>query len=470
MVAREVRERHRVERHALHAPLIERVRRHLHRDAAHAGVDERAEHALELDRAGRREPAAALERRRRRCRQARRACRSTRCAPRRLVEQMAQHADRGRLAVRAGDADEMQLARGPAVRGRGRRGLRRAAPRCTTSAGSAVRDASSTTRSDGAGFRCGVEIVVAVALRAAHGDEQPARRHGAAVVGDPDDRRRQRAARARRAGRRVGERAVAIELEFDVRSVVVSSQSEPARRRRQLACRRRVAAVRAVPAAGELDAEARAVQRAHRVAQRAAAHVRARRAAAAARRRRTRRGQRHDERHRCRRWRRVVGVAAARCDAVARGVGRPCSPACATVARVRARASSRERAPRSTRACRGRAPRRAPRSPPQNRLRHRRRRLRGEDRALRRCELHDDDVLRIVARKEPTKFGIVAAARVVAVHRARAACPSCRRADSCRAPPRAPCPSSTTSSSMSRTLSRPSREITRAARRARLCR
>ena len=55
----------------------------------------------------------------------------------------------------------------------------------------------------------------------------------------------------------------------------------------------------------------------------------------------------------------------------------------------------------------------------QNRLRHRRRRFGGEDRALRRGELHHDHVLRIVAGKEADEVGVVAARHVPALHRPR---------------------------------------------------
>ena len=60
VVAGEVREHHDVEAKPLDALLLERVRRHLHRDAPHAAVAERAQHALQLDRSGRGESAAVV--------------------------------------------------------------------------------------------------------------------------------------------------------------------------------------------------------------------------------------------------------------------------------------------------------------------------------------------------------------------------------------------------------------------------
>ncbi len=53
VVAREVGEGRRREAHPLHALLLQRMRRHLHRDRAHPGIDQLAQHALQLHGTGR---------------------------------------------------------------------------------------------------------------------------------------------------------------------------------------------------------------------------------------------------------------------------------------------------------------------------------------------------------------------------------------------------------------------------------
>ncbi len=118
MVAGEVRERRDVEAHALDPMLVERVRRDFHRHASHAAIDERAKDPLQLDRSRCREAAASLERLTLAAdqdaeRSDRRAARLT------IVEQVAEHADRRRLAVGPGDGDQLEVVRGAAEEGRG---------------------------------------------------------------------------------------------------------------------------------------------------------------------------------------------------------------------------------------------------------------------------------------------------------------------------------------------------------------
>ena len=81
MVAREVRERRDVERHAFDTMLIAAsATRPPSPRAATPRLRSCAKNALQLDRPGCRQPTATVAAARRRCRPERRACRSTRCA------------------------------------------------------------------------------------------------------------------------------------------------------------------------------------------------------------------------------------------------------------------------------------------------------------------------------------------------------------------------------------------------------
>jgi hypothetical protein len=168
------------------------VRRYLHRHACHASVHERPQHTLQLDRARRREAAAT------RLRRAFAADEDTErsdrgaSAARRIVEQMTQHPDGRRLAVRACDADELEVRAGFPVRsGSGNRGS-------TPRIGHDERRQRGTRRvfDDGGrgAIRDGGKKVVPIARGPANRDEQRPRAHLPTVVGDAGELVRHRSA------------------------------------------------------------------------------------------------------------------------------------------------------------------------------------------------------------------------------------------------------------------------------------
>jgi hypothetical protein len=182
MIARQVREDGDVERDAVGATLLQRVRRYFHRDATNADVGERAKQPLELDRPGGRESVSArhwlaVAAENHAERPDRRAARA------RLVEQVAQHVDCRCLAVRPRDAEDASGVGRAAKCGRG--GQRGSTPsvandeRRQLGAGHVFDDGRA-----GTGRRGRVEIGVSVPLRPANGNKQRAGYDAAAVVSD----------------------------------------------------------------------------------------------------------------------------------------------------------------------------------------------------------------------------------------------------------------------------------------------
>jgi hypothetical protein len=104
MIARDIGEDGRPERHAIDATLVQAVRRHLHRHASDAAVGELPEHALQLHHARRRE--AGATRHGVPGAPAQDAERADRCRPGAgIVEEVAQQSDGGRLPVGARHTD-----------------------------------------------------------------------------------------------------------------------------------------------------------------------------------------------------------------------------------------------------------------------------------------------------------------------------------------------------------------------------
>ncbi len=183
MVLREVREHGGREAHRVGAAERQRMRGDLHRARAIAALEHRAEVALQVDRLGGRardRPLASADDRLDGAQQ--RALLAAR------LQQLAQQVCGRRLAVRASDARDAQLRRGVAVEARPQRRHRRAR-RVDAHLRHAQRQRpldDERRRAVGDGLR---RVVVPVAAKAAHAEEQLAAGHGAAVVGQTGDLR-----------------------------------------------------------------------------------------------------------------------------------------------------------------------------------------------------------------------------------------------------------------------------------------
>ena len=184
VVLREVREDERAEARPDEALELGGVRGGLHRAAPVARVEQLTERALEVDRLGRRArdgaPLAAdahLDR----AEQARPAAGRG--------EDRVEEERRGRLAVRAGDAGDLELARRPAEERVG--GERHAPARASgdDELGHGEVERALDEQRDRPALDGVRGEVVAVGALAGHADEERARRHSAGVVGEVGDAR-----------------------------------------------------------------------------------------------------------------------------------------------------------------------------------------------------------------------------------------------------------------------------------------
>src|SRR5205823_1525631 len=182
VVASEVGEDDDVKLESVDPPLIEAVRRDLHRHSPYAAIDERSQHALQLDRTRCGKSAAAWndlavasqQNSQRTDRRARRAA---------ILEKVAHDRCRCRLAVGAGYTEESEYSRRLTISDRcGKRG------RPSSFTHGKRRQCCSRrifdNRHHGASLGRGVEKIVAVAVPASHSDKSVASNHLATIVGD----------------------------------------------------------------------------------------------------------------------------------------------------------------------------------------------------------------------------------------------------------------------------------------------
>ena len=185
MVAREIREHRDSKAGSFHAALVQGMRRHFQRHGPNVAVDERAQYALQGNRAGRGQAISSVEGHAFTADEdAQRANAGAPCLL--LVQQVPEHSDRRALAVGAGHRDEAQHAAGLVVKRRRRDCGRASRVEHDHERQPAFRSRRFVLGNDkvGACLGRGTEKGISVARYALHGDECAALGHMAAVVAD----------------------------------------------------------------------------------------------------------------------------------------------------------------------------------------------------------------------------------------------------------------------------------------------